>query len=65
MRRSGNREAYRRAYAAYYSALGRALGYRRDSVTGYWVGPDGRFPGCNDMEGTLGETVDGTGREKG
>lgn len=52
MRSNGNRQAYHRAYDAYYHALGRSLGYAKNHA-GYYVAPDGTLPGCNDMEDQL------------
>ncbi len=49
-RSPGNRRAYHAAYDRYYHALGRALGWARDSATGYFRAPDGSLPGINDME---------------
>ena len=59
MRSSGNREAYRRAYTAYYRALGARLGWQLDRASGYYRAPDGRLPGINDMEEALRESSRG------
>ncbi len=54
-RMGGNRQSYYQAYDAYYRSLGRALGWKLDRATGYFVSPEGRMCGINEMEEVLGE----------